>query len=525
MKKLISKVLPLLAAVLALASCSKEQAAIRLIPEDAAIVMSVDVKQSADIMGINAESKAVEKIKNFVTKNVNDDDLREKLEAAFDNFDETGIDISQPVYFYLAADMENFVGLVGSTQSAKKMSTFIDAFADESGFDTLSEDDGIYYTNIHGLAVIFNDDWFYFGPVTGDIEEQADHLEDMAENGKASILKNEDFVKMQEMEGIAKMLVSGKGIQAGIDLLVKGRQGKEIRQLLKGLPGDLSDIAIIANGVAEGKEFSGTAQVLPHSDEWEKAIKEFDAMLGDVSSELTQYMDASSIVALANVRGDKLYDIIAKAVKAFTKEAPEEMLGDIRNIVTSFDGNIGLSLSSISSKGEPNLFVYLATKDSTLLNTIREGEDSEDMKINADGSFMVTKYDWDFDDDTYELVKGNAKNYTTYGYQNGYTYIVHNEDSTQMPFSKPAEPFKAGNVKGKGFYFRMSYDFYRSLADYNNGFRHEDVINEMTDRIADFGDYVEMYYEGNGKFTSKGVYKKDLSEMLDLYVTLLAKYM
>ena len=66
MKKLFSKVLPLLAAVLALASCSKEQAAIRLIPEDAAIVMSVDVKQSADIMGINAESKAVEKIKNAI---------------------------------------------------------------------------------------------------------------------------------------------------------------------------------------------------------------------------------------------------------------------------------------------------------------------------------------------------------------------------------------------------------------------------------------------------------------------------
>ena len=237
MKKTFQMMFALLAAVLVLASCSKkESVATRLIPENAIVVGRLDVKQTIDKSGLDANSRLLKKLKSAMSDTDMSEEMREKMMDIVLNPNQSGIDFDQPVFFYFTGNEDNMGGLVGTVDNKGKLTDLINQIASESGSeDEVEEEDGVCRV---GEMMVFNDDWFFIGDVNDDMIET---LKEMAESGEGSMAEDESMAKLCEQPGVFSMLVSGKGLGQIDD--------RDVRQALQQLPDglDINDVAAITD--------------------------------------------------------------------------------------------------------------------------------------------------------------------------------------------------------------------------------------------------------------------------------------
>ena len=295
--KRISFVMTLLAAMLLLASCSKNQSA-SLIPEDALMVMRFDVTKMQEQSGMNdGKSELKKRIREFIKDADMDKELRIRLLEIVDDPTASGIDFTEPIYFYFAGDMERKVdlGFVATMADQGSFKDLLKAILEEDGDLELEEaEGGVQYVNMHGTALIFSSDWVYAGQAS-DIEETVAELQERASSSK-NFANTPAFAKLEKKDGLAQMLFLGAGIEA-----MNTREVKEAKKAInKMLPegAELKDVASLTDFTLGDGELLISAETVPLSDAWQEYIDKTDKTALDFTKEQCKYVSGEPSASL-----------------------------------------------------------------------------------------------------------------------------------------------------------------------------------------------------------------------------------
>ena len=319
------------------------------------------------------------------------------------------------------------------------------------------------------------------------------------------------------------MLLSGRGIDAFFNKAKSFGANNEVKEvqdaMKKILPGKLSDISLLGNANFEKGVSTGTMEVLTYSNEWKNAISEFDGILGNITPEVAKYLSADGIAVLANIDGGKLFALIEKVAAKFGKDLNEdEDFVEVRNFVSTINGDMGLGISSIDNDSGEGV-AYISTKDASILGLLTQNAaDNEDLKQNGENDYTVYNYNYDYNYYTGDLEKTDLQSIINFGYRDGLTYFVLSKNENAAPFATPAKPLSTAKIKGKGLYMYMNYELFTKLT---NGDMNDEMLKELS---KDF-DFVEAYYEGNGKFVGRSEMKDKNKSLLRVYMDMLNKFL
>lgn len=524
MKHFYYSCLTLLAAVMVLASCSNEKdgnVCLKLIPEDAAIVMRFDVKQSLESIGYDKEDELKDQLKDAISENVDDEDLLNMLSEIVDDPSATGLDTSNPMYLYVSANLSNIVGLVGTTADAKKLEAFVNKLSEMADGDEVEEVDGVKYMEVKQAGIAFTDDWFFIGQAADGGKSLAKDLKKLAEADEAPIMQNADFKAMMEKKGQFQMLISGKGTADAINRLatLQSRAKEMADALERALPGKLEDISLVMDGSFADGMGESTTELLTYSDEWKQAVSDFDDMLGNINAKTAEWASGKGIAVLANIDGEKLFNMIAGMVQKFGAD-DEETMAILRSYLASVKGNIAFSFEGMANENTPELQAYISTEDASIISaTLQQG--GSDIEMIDSLNFKINNYDWEYNPETGDFEKTNLINSVYAGYDRGYTYFVMGEDP--QPFRHPYETIPANHIQAKGFYFYMNYEsIAESLAKVAG---QNDRETEMMVEMCKLYDYADGYYEGNGKCSFRAEMKDKSTPLIRQMAEILERFL
>jgi len=476
--KRISFVMTMLVALLLLASCSKKQAA-KLIPEDALFVMRFDVTKMQERSGLSGDKSALkDKIKDLLDEANMDRELREKLLDIVDDPTASGIDFTEPVYFYAGGDMQRKVdaGFVGSMASAGDFEDLLEKLAEEESDLEIEEGEGgVKYFAMGGSALVFNGDWIFIGQ-SNDVDDTIAELLDRAD-GQGSLEGTPAFEKMEQKDGLVQMLFQGAGIEA-----IKTREIKEIKKML---PDNLEwrDMASLVDFVLDDGEMLLTAEAIALSDDVQEYIDKYDKICNDISDEQTEYVSGQAFSLFVNTDPEKYFKMIKPMLKEMMDREEMEM---VSNLLEGLDGTISLDLYGIDDEGQPKMSVYVGSKNADAVNFVMQNM-GDSLTQNGNNEYLIPIREYDWFSETYE-----TKGYVAAGYRDGQSYYVSDPD---LVFETPDGNFPASELKGKGFFARFNFACLDEYAEKAGDNDIEDIIGKITDIY----DYAEAYYEGNGK--------------------------
>ncbi|MCR4603131.1 MAG: DUF4836 family protein [Prevotella sp.] len=476
--KRISFVMTMLVALLLLASCSKKQAA-KLIPEDALMVMRFDVTKMQEKSGLSGDKSALkDKFKDFLDEADMDRELREKLLDIVDDPTASGIDFTEPVYFYAGGDIQHKVdiGFVGSMASEGDFEDLLEKIAEEeSDLEVEEGKGGVKYIAIHGTALVFNGDWIYVGQ-SDDVDDTIDELLERAD-GNGNIEGTPAFEQMEQKDGLMQMLFQGAGIEA-----IKTREIKELKKMFPDKM-ELKDMASLVDFVLNDGEMLLTAETIALSDEVQKYVDKYDKTFNKISDEQAKYVSGHALTLFVNTDIDKYF----KMIKPMLKEVMDrEEMETVDNLLEGLDGTVSLDFYGIDEDGQPKLSVYVGSKNADAVNFVVQNS-GDSLTYNGANEYLIPVKEYDWYSETYEL-----KGYNAVGYRDGQSYFVTNPDYI---FETPDDKFPTSELKGKGFFARFNF---ACLDDYIE-MMGEDTTVDLISKITDTYECAEAYYEGNGK--------------------------
>lgn len=484
--KRLSIIFALCAALLLIVtSCSKKQSA-NLIPDDAIVVLRLDPVTMQKQSGLNDGKSGLSK---WMKDNLNDTDMPKKLrKMALEIIDDpmaSGIDFSEPLFFYVAGeDIERKpdLGLVGCIASQDKLSELVEEVTDLLDIDVKEADGGIKYVSAEDGALVYSADWFYLGTAF-DIDETIETLKQRVE-GKNTLAGNDTFEKMCNKDGLMQMLFLGSGFE---DLIYSTPELKEaMKEAMKTMPEGvkLEDMAYLADLSLGDGEMLLVSEYLPLSSAMRDYFNECEKIVGDISKDQTRYMSGRFLNAFLNIDAKKYFDIMKPMLENELGDEAAEAMPLIEEVVNNLDGTLSAELYDIK-EGQPQFNIYVGTKNSDALDLFM-AQTGMELESNAPGEYLIPNTEYDFESDS--LV---TTGYFGLGFKNGQIYFT---SDPEQAFTEPSDKFPASELKGKGFYIRFNFGALNDLAK-NADSEERDLMN----KVAGTYDYVEAYYEKGGK--------------------------
>ena len=425
-----------LLAVLATA-CSGTPKYARLIPDDAVVVVRVDARQIARKSAM-ADNQEQQDLLDRLLRSANlGRAAQDKLEAVIADPAESGVDLSEPLFFFAADGQEKQACLLGAVSSREKLTELLDVVAKESGTGRPTEQDGYTCADFKGAVMVYNDDWFVlnggtYGQTASDIVADVNRRFEAGETG--SLAGNEAFKEMCKSPGDMQLLLLGKGVAAlpGI--------ARNLGLLEKQLPAGvrLEDFALLTDLNCDDGEAVLTARALALTDKARTFLDESGKGVRPVEGKELGYVPRTTLFAAAgNVNGSELLSQVEK------QGALKEMDSQARQIVTdalnALDGDVTFSLNSMNEKGQVDLSLYAKVKNATFLRSLmKDYLDSGFVSENAPDQYQMTL---DYQTEAY------------FGVKNGTFYFSTNESATGL--QQAASPVDAADFKGKLVFMRL----------------------------------------------------------------------
>lgn len=211
--------LPLLMLIVLMASCSKSVPNYtRLIPEDADVVVRLDIRQMSKKSGFGKNDVLKNKIKEFI-KSEFSGKAKEKILAILDDPKQAGLDLRYPVFFYGSSDADNSIGLVGAVWDADDFTDLLNVMAQEAGIEKVTTGE-LNYLKMFDMLVCYNNDWFFVAPYNTDLDNakaQAGEIAKRYEKAEKSMADNEGFRQMCMKKGLMQVFVKGEAMGSVVD--------------------------------------------------------------------------------------------------------------------------------------------------------------------------------------------------------------------------------------------------------------------------------------------------------------------
>lgn len=435
--------------LLVLCSCSKKDY-LKVIPADAALVASVNLG------ALSEKSDFANSALMGMVERMADGDMGE-LQEYKDNPMETGIDFTQPMYFFVIQD--NMYGIVAKVDDKEDVEEFFDVLRKHDVVSRPVEKNGVMCGTMGTMNYAFNDDVLLMIDGNG---ASASTLVRMMKNEDECFMDTEAYGKMNDVDD--KDIV----VYYNLGYLPEDVQNEFKKNTLNGQL-NMDDVELLSSidftegsAVMKTKWWGKTATAQKTIDEMKDCLQKIDGdFLDDLPNDLFVWIGIGT-------NGEKALERLKS--NAQTKEAlfMLERGVDVEQMIRSIDGDVSIALSGISNMFfdlKMDISVKAKLKSSSFLEDVDDWKKSMvyygmSMRDNGKNSYILTidgdDLYWGVDDD--ELYFYMPKSYRQMRSDGGYSAL--NEYENDIKESNYFMYLDLQSLLGtNGFYSVMAQNF------------------------------------------------------------------
>ena len=355
-KKTISRLSVLAVLIVFLAACSKTSEYTNVIPADASVVASINLKSLASKAGLDdkeneaAKQKVLEALKSGMNAAT-----FQQLEKVMKNPGESGIDVESPFYVFSSSSFP-YPTVVGKVNNEDNLHASLDVMAKEQICQPISEADGYSFTTMNGGLLAFNNSTVLIVNVSGTTQTEkakeaiTNLLKQTTDN---SIVKSGAFQKMEKQKSDINFLASMEAIPATYR-----------NQISMGFPTEVKGEDITPVG---GLNFEKGKIALKTENYTEnEAVKALTLMFFNVG-----------------VKGEGLYNLLSEN-KEFRNTVSIAKADEVKELFGSFNGDISAGLINVTMNSAPTFMMYADVKNGNALETIYKNKQSLGLKRGED---------------------------------------------------------------------------------------------------------------------------------------------
>ncbi len=377
-KKMISRLSVLTVLIVFLTACSKTSEYTNVIPADASVVASINLKSLASKAGLNdkenetAKQKVLEALKSGMNAAT-----FQQLEKVMKNPSESGIDIESPFYVFSSSSFP-YPTVVGKVSNEDNFHASLDVMAKEQICQPISEADGYSFTTMTGSLLAFNSSTVLVVNVNGTTQTEkakeaiTNLLKQTADN---SIVKSGAFQKMEKQKSDINFLASMEAIPATYR-----------NQISMGLPTEVKteDITLVGGLNFEKGKIALKTENYTENEAVKALIKKQMESFGKANNTFVKYFPSSTLMFFnVGVKGEGLYNLLSEN-KEFRHTVSIAKADEVKELFGSFNGDISAGLINVTMNSAPTFMMYADVKNGNALETIYKNKQSLGMKRGED---------------------------------------------------------------------------------------------------------------------------------------------
>lgn len=377
-KKMISRLSVLTVLIVFLTACSKTSEYTNVIPADASVVASINLKSLASKAGLNdkenetAKQKVLEALKSGMNAAT-----FQQLEKVMKNPSESGIDIESPFYVFSSSSFP-YPTVVGKVSNEDNLHASLDVMAKEQICQPISEADGYSFTTMTGSLLAFNSSTVLVVNVSGTTQTEkakeaiTNLLKQTADN---SIVKSGAFQKMEKQKSDINFLASMEAIPATYR-----------NQISMGLPTEVKteDITLVGGLNFEKGKIALKTENYTENEAVKALIKKQMESFGKANNTFVKYFPASTLMFLnIGVKGEGLYNLLSEN-KEFRNTISIAKADEVKELFGSFNGDISAGLINVTRNIAPTFMLYADVKNGNALEALYKNKQSLGMKRGED---------------------------------------------------------------------------------------------------------------------------------------------
>lgn len=377
-KKMISRLSVLTVLIVFLTACSKTSEYTNVIPADASVVASINLKSLASKAGLNdkenetAKQKVLEALKSGMNAAT-----FQQLEKVMKNPSESGIDIESPFYVFSSSSFP-YPAIVGKVSNEDNLHTSLDVMTKEQICQPVSEADGYSFTTMNGILLAFNNSTVMIVTVNGTSQTEkakkgiTDLMKQTADN---SIVKCGAFQKMEQQKSDVNFFASMKTIPATYR-----------SQASMGLPAEVKpeDITLVGGLNFEKGKIALKSENYTENDAVKALLKKQMESFGKTNGTFAKYFPASTLMFLnIGVKGEGLYNLLSEN-KEFRNTISIAKADEVKELFGSFNGDISAGLINVTRNIAPTFMLYADVKNGNALEALYKNKQSLGMKRGED---------------------------------------------------------------------------------------------------------------------------------------------
>ncbi|RLT81339.1 DUF4836 family protein [Bacteroides acidifaciens] len=377
-KKMISRLSVLTVLIVFLTACSKTSEYTNVIPADASVVASINLKSLASKAGLNdkenetAKQKVLEALKSGMNAAT-----FQQLEKVMKNPSESGIDIESPFYVFSSSSFP-YPTVVGKVSNEDNLHASLDMMAKEQICQPISEADGYSFTTMTGSLLAFNSSTVLVVNVSGTTQTEkakeaiTNLLKQTADN---SIVKSGAFQKMEKQKSDINFLASMEAIPATYR-----------NQISMGLPTEVKteDITLVGGLNFEKGKIALKTENYTENEAVKALIKKQMESFGKANNTFVKYFPASTLMFLnIGVKGEGLYNLLSEN-KEFRNTISIAKADEVKELFGSFNGDISAGLINVTRNIAPTFMLYADVKNGNALEALYKNKQSLGMKRGED---------------------------------------------------------------------------------------------------------------------------------------------
>lgn len=377
-KKMISRLSVLTVLIVFLTACSKTSEYTNVIPADASVVASINLKSLASKAGLNDKENETAKQKVLETlKSGMNAATFQQLEKVMKNPSESGIDIESPFYVFSSSSFP-YPTVVGKVSNEDNLHASLDMMAKEQICQPISEADGYSFTTMTGSLLAFNSSTVLVVNVSGTTQTEkakeaiTNLLKQTADN---SIVKSGAFQKMEKQKSDINFLASMEAIPATYR-----------NQISMGLPTEVKteDITLVGGLNFEKGKIALKTENYTENEAVKALIKKQMESFGKANNTFVKYFPASTLMFLnIGVKGEGLYNLLSEN-KEFRNTISIAKADEVKELFGSFNGDISAGLINVTRNIAPTFMLYADVKNGNALEALYKNKQSLGMKRGED---------------------------------------------------------------------------------------------------------------------------------------------
>lgn len=377
-KKMISRLSVLTVLIVFLTACSKTSECTNVIPADASVVASINLKSLASKAGLNdkenetAKQKVLEALKSGMNAAT-----FQQLEKVMKNPSESGIDIESPFYVFSSSSFP-YPTVVGKVSNEDNLHTSLDVMTKEQICQPVSEADGYSFTTMNGILLAFNNSTVMIVTVNGTSQTDkakkgiTDLMKQTADN---SIVKCGAFQKMEQQKSDVNFFASMKTIPATYR-----------NQASMGLPAEVKpeDITLVGGLNFEKGKIALKSENYTENDAVKALLKKQMESFGKANNTFVKYFPSSTLMFFnVGVKGEGLYSLLSEN-KEFRNTISIAKADEVKELFGSFNGDISAGLINVTRNIAPTFMLYADVKNGNALEALYKNKQSLGMKRGED---------------------------------------------------------------------------------------------------------------------------------------------